>query len=92
MYKTATKVDKIKKKLNVLKPDYCEIIDESYKHANHTGGTTESHLKIKIFTTAFTGKSLLEQHKIINDLLADELGKGLHALTIDIQKYYQSSD
>jgi BolA protein len=76
-----TKINRIKRKLDVLKPHYCEIVDESYKYANHNGGITESHLKIKIFAAAFIGKSLLEQHKIINNLLADELASGLHALS-----------
>ncbi|WP_341755208.1 BolA family protein [Candidatus Tisiphia endosymbiont of Ptychoptera albimana] len=78
-----TKINRIKRKLDVLKPHYCEIVDESYKHASHNGGITESHLKIKIFTAVFIGKSLLEQHKIIHNLLADELASGLHALSID---------
>ncbi|MFU7502998.1 MAG: BolA/IbaG family iron-sulfur metabolism protein [Candidatus Tisiphia sp.] len=49
---------------------------------SHNGGITESHLKIKIFIAVFIEKSLLEQHKIINNLLADELASGLHALSI----------
>ncbi len=81
-----SKINRIKSKLDVLKPHYCEIVDESSKHASHTGGTTESHFRVKIFSAAFIGKSLLEQHKMINNLLADELTSGLHALSIDTKK------
>ncbi|WP_341757870.1 BolA family protein [Candidatus Tisiphia endosymbiont of Ditula angustiorana] len=87
-----TKINRIKRKLDVLKPHYCEIVDESYKHASHNGGITESHLKIKIFSAAFIGKSLLEQHKIINNLLADELASGLHALSIDMKNPRSPTD
>ncbi|WP_341757203.1 MULTISPECIES: BolA family protein [unclassified Candidatus Tisiphia] len=81
-----SKINRIKSKLDVLKPHYCEIIDESSKHSSHTGGATESHFTIKIFSTAFIGKSLIEQHKMINNLLSDELASGLHALSIDTKK------
>lgn len=81
-----TRVDRIKSKLDVLKPHYCEIINESHKHANHTNGATESHFIIKISSDAFVGKSLLAGHKIINQLLADELASGLHALSINIKR------
>ena len=78
------RMNRIKKKLDVLKPHYCNIIDESYKHANHTDGALESHFKIRISTDAFIGKNLVMKHRMINELLADELANGLHALSIDI--------
>ncbi|WP_375326969.1 BolA family protein [Candidatus Tisiphia endosymbiont of Nemotelus uliginosus] len=80
-----TRSNRIKSKLDVLKPHYCQIIDESSKHSAHTGGTIESHFIIKISADIFTGKTLLTQHRIINELLADELANGLHALTINIK-------
>ena len=79
-----TRINRIKKKLDVLKPHYCNIIDESYKHANHTNRAFESHFKIRISSDVFLGKSLIMKHRIINELLADELANGLHALSIDI--------
>jgi BolA protein len=77
------RIDRIKKQLETLKPHFCEIIDESHKHANHTGGITESHYAIKIFADAFIGKSLLSRHRMIYQLLSLELASGLHALSID---------
>lgn len=79
-----TRIVRIKNKLDVLKPHYCKVIDESQAHASHTGGTIESHFRIEISSDMFLGKSLLMQHKIINELLADELTSGLHALSIDV--------
>lgn len=81
-----TRINRIKSKLDVLKPHYCEIIDESHKHANHTNGTTESHFIIKISSDEFINKTLLAGHKIINELLVDEFASGLHALSINIKR------
>lgn len=81
-----TRIDRIKSKLDVLKPHYCEIIDESHKHADHTNDSTESHFIIKISSDTFTNKTLLAGHKIIHQLLEDELASGLHALSINIKR------
>ncbi|WP_253307720.1 MULTISPECIES: BolA family protein [unclassified Rickettsia] len=78
-----TRIDRIKEKLSALKPHFCEIIDESHKHAGHKYGGIESHFKVQISTNLFVGKSLIAKHRIINNLLADELANGLHALSIE---------
>lgn len=77
------RIERIKEKLSVLKPHFCEIIDESYKHASHYDGI-QSHIKIKISTQILQGKSLVANHRIINNLLADEFKNGLHALSIEV--------
>ncbi len=81
-----TRINRIRQKLDVLKPHYCKIIDESHIHADHINGAIESHFKIEIFSDIFIGKDLLTQHKIIYDLLADELATGLHSLSISTKK------
>ncbi len=35
-----------------------------------------------IVSDAFTGKSRVERHRVVNDLLSDELKGGVHALAI----------
>lgn len=85
--------DAIKAKLEAaLAPARLEIKDESYKHAGHAhlvtkagtaGQTSGTHFRIKIVTDAFAGKSRLERHRVINDLLKAELAAGVHALAID---------
>lgn len=79
-----TRIVRIKGKLDVLKPHYCEVIDESNAHAGHISDAIESHLRVIISSDAFSGESLLMQHKIINKLLEEELMNGLHALSINI--------
>jgi BolA family transcriptional regulator, general stress-responsive regulator len=66
-------------------PDFLQIIDESAHHAGHAGARHdgESHFRVKIVAAAFRGKSRLEQHRMINAALAEELKARVHALTIE---------
>ncbi len=78
--------DVIEKKLNqALSPDHLEVINESDQHAGHAGspGTGESHFRLRITASAFRGKSRLQMHQTINQLLADELDGQIHALAIE---------
>lgn len=81
-----TRLNRIKRKLDALKPHYCEVIDESHDHIGHIDWNIESHFRVKISSDEFINKNLLTQHKIINELLADELANGMHALSIEIKK------
>lgn len=67
-----------------LKPIRLDIIDESELHAGHRNspGTGESHFRILVVSEAFAGKSRVERHRLVNDLLKDELAGGIHALAL----------
>lgn len=80
------RINCIKTKLDTLKPRYLEVIDETHMHKGHldTDQLQETHLKIKIAANIFYGISRVMQHKIINELLADEFKEGLHALSIRV--------
>lgn len=68
-----------------LNPAFLEVIDESHHHEGH-GGWREgggTHFRVKVAAQAFAGKSRVEQHRIINALLAEELAGGVHALAIE---------
>jgi BolA-like protein 1 len=63
-----------------------EIVDISHLHKGHTGvaGTNgEAHFNVWVVSKEFEGKSMLKGHRVIYDLLQDELKTGLHALSID---------
>lgn len=78
-------VDTIRAKIEAgLTPDVLEIINESHLHAGHQGspGSGESHFRLKVIASAFAGKSRLERHRMVNDLLADELAGPVHALAV----------
>jgi BolA family transcriptional regulator, general stress-responsive regulator len=69
-----------------LKPERLEVINESHLHAGHQphfDGKGESHFRVRVVSEAFTGKSRLERHRIINQLLAEELKAEIHALAVE---------
>lgn len=67
-----------------LEPTRLDIINESELHAGHRSspGTGESHFRIVVVSPAFSGKSRVERHRMVNELLADELAGRVHALAL----------
>jgi BolA family transcriptional regulator, general stress-responsive regulator len=67
-----------------LKPTRLDVVNESHQHAGHASspGTGESHFRVLIVSGDFAGKSRVERHRIVNELLKDELRDGVHALAI----------
>jgi len=67
-----------------LNPTRLDIVNESHQHAGHSSSpeTGESHFRVLIVSDAFSGKSRVERHRIVNDVLRDELRDGVHALAI----------
>ena len=66
-------------------PTSLQVIDESIQHQGHAGARPdgESHFRIRIVAAAFKGKSRVEQHRMINQVLVLELRERLHALAIE---------
>jgi BolA protein len=42
----------------------------------------ETHFSVEVVAAAFEGKSRVERHRMVNDLLTDELRERVHALSI----------
>lgn len=59
---------------------HLDIVDESYMHAVPAG--SESHFKVLVVSQAFETMPVIDRHRQLNQLLADELQGGLHALTL----------
>lgn len=61
-----------------------DVINDSHRHTGHAGdnGTGESHFSVVIVSPAFAGKSRLERHRLVNEVLDTELKGGIHALAI----------
>jgi len=75
----------IKEKLtNNFSPLHLEIVNESHLHQGHVGspGSGESHFRVTIKSTHFSGRSRIERHRMINSVLSDELSGPIHALAI----------
>ncbi len=67
-----------------LRPSRLDLVNELHLHAGHhsSPGTDESHFRVLIVSEAFAGKSRVERHRLVNDLLSGELKGGVHALAI----------
>ncbi|KAF5728494.1 hypothetical protein HS088_TW21G00642 [Tripterygium wilfordii] len=68
-----------------LDPVELEVEDISYQHAGHAGvkgSDGETHFNLKVVSKEFEGKSLIKRHRLIYDILQEELQSGLHALSI----------
>jgi BolA protein len=76
--------DTIERKLGAGVPGlhYLEVRNESDRHNVPPG--SESHFKVVLVAKAFEGVGLLARHRMINQLLADELMGGVHALAIHV--------
>ncbi len=65
-------------------PQSLDVVDESHQHAGHAGHRPggQTHFRVYIVSEAFTGKSRLERHRMINEALSGELAGGVHALAL----------
>ena len=74
----------IDKLTQAFAPDTLDVIDESHLHAGHSGWREggETHFRVKISAQAFASKMLVQRHRMINEVLADELAGPVHALAI----------
>jgi BolA protein len=59
---------------------HLEVINESDRH--NVPPDSETHFKVVLVAEAFEGVGLLARHRMVNQLLADELSGGVHALAI----------
>jgi BolA family transcriptional regulator, general stress-responsive regulator len=73
-----------KKLRQAFAPVALEIVNDSDRHRGHASspGTGESHFTIKVVSASFVGKTRLERHRMVNDVLAEELKGLVHALAI----------
>ncbi|CAI9784990.1 unnamed protein product [Fraxinus pennsylvanica] len=82
-----SRASRIKTKLEAaLQAALLEVEDVSYQHAGHASvkdsGATETHFNVKIVSSKFEGQTLVKRHRMVYELLSDELQSGLHALSI----------
>ncbi|QDE32210.1 MULTISPECIES: BolA family transcriptional regulator [Shewanella] len=69
-------------KLNqAFSPLHLEVINESNRH--HVPPNSETHFKVVMVSELFSEQRLLARHRAVNQVLADELANGVHALSIN---------
>lgn len=83
----ASVAETIREKLEAgLAPVRIEIVDQSARHAGHAGARPEgeTHFHVVVVAAAFAGKTRLQRHRLVNDLLAAELRARVHALGLTL--------
>ncbi len=76
---------RMREKLMVaLEPIRLDVVNESEMHAGHRSspGTGESHFRVLIVSEKFRGVARVARHRMVNDILADELSGRIHALSL----------
>ena len=79
--------DTIAQKLNAaLTPQQINVEDVSDKHAGHAGWREGggTHFEVTVKAMAFSGKSRLQRHRMVNEILVDELTNSIHALELHL--------
>jgi len=59
---------------------HLDVINESHGHNVPAG--SESHFKVIIVSDDFSEKSLIARHRMVNQVLVDELQNHIHALAL----------
>ncbi len=71
----------IEKKLGEsLSPLHLDVSNESHKH--NVPANSETHFKVIVVSNEFDGQSLVNRHRTVNRLLAEQLQTGVHALSL----------
>lgn len=79
----ASRVERIRTLVqDSLHPVRLEIRDDSAAHAGHAGGGGRGHFYVRIVSEVFSGKSLVERHRLVHDALAALLETDIHALAL----------
>ena len=61
-------------------PQHLEIINESHMH--NVPRNSETHFKVLVVSEKFQDTKLIARHRMVNDVLSEELRSGVHALSI----------
>jgi BolA protein len=78
------RVTQIEQRLRAaLQPLRLDIVDESAQHAGHAGARDGGgHFDVTIVASQFSGKSLLQRHRLVYDALGETMRGDIHALSI----------
>ena len=78
------KAEIIKRLNDAFEPETLGVEDESYLHKGHEGAKDgRGHFRVLIIAEAFTGKNLIDRHRMIYRVLDEMMRIDIHALSID---------
>lgn len=77
------RIDEMKTRLASLEPSILEFEDQSHLHAGHPGAKSGAgHFALTIASNAFEGKTEVQKHRMIYQLVGDLIPTQVHALAI----------
>ena len=81
----AARLERIRQRLNdALNPIRLDLEDDSARHAGHAGAASGAgHFNAHIVAEAFTGKRLLERHRMVYAALGDLMNTEIHAFSME---------
>ncbi|XP_074607353.1 DNA-binding transcriptional regulator BolA-like isoform X1 [Acropora palmata] len=65
-----------------FEPIHLDVINESFMHNVPKGKGSETHFKVVVVSENFHDKPLIQRHRMVMDILKQELETGVHALSI----------
>lgn len=65
-----------------LTPLAIEVTDDSHLHAGHAGAREGRHFSVRIISTRFAGLTRIARHRLVYDILARWMPRGIHALAL----------
>ncbi|CAK0753146.1 BolA family transcriptional regulator, general stress-responsive regulator [Azospirillaceae bacterium] len=70
--------------MTALSPIRLDVVDESSRHIGHAGAHPggETHFRITVVSSIFSGLPRLERERMIQRLLAAEIAERVHALSV----------
>jgi len=66
--------------VEALAPVHLDVANESDQH--NVPANSETHFKVTVVSDSFTDSSLIQRHRTINKLLAEQLSGPVHALSL----------
>lgn len=72
---------KIRSKIEAkLLPSHLQILNESPSHG--LPASAEKHFRVVVVSPVFVGQMRIDRHRLVHDIVADELREHIHALSV----------
>ena len=85
MASTQQRLAEIRQRLETaFKPEVLEVIDEGHLHIGHEGAKDgRGHFRVRIVSADFTGRNMVQRHRMIYREMGGLMQSDIHALAID---------
>ena len=72
---------------NAFSPIFMEVRDVSEAHSGHIGARFggETHFEVDVTSSVFAGKSRIQSHRLVHEILQPLLSTTVHALALNVK-------